>query len=146
MDELAATFLTECDTRASAARGRTPERIRWTWHRRRDSSVLDVEENPRARRRDVIDERELVVQSALQHVTGERVETHLRPTQILQNRDVPLHLPADAADIGDDGAVFLVCGVGEIETEAVDSGIDESSQHVRPTGRRPDRRDDFGTG
>src|SRR4029079_16848176 len=77
------------------------------------------------------DQRELVIHPAVENIAGDRLEPHLRTAQVLQHADVAIHLAADSADRREDGAVFLVRAVREIETEHVDAGGDELAQHGR---------------
>jgi hypothetical protein len=79
---------------------------------------------PRGRRR-VGDQRELVVQTTVQNIAAEWVESHLRAAQILQHGDVTLHVATERSDVGENGAVFLVRAVREVEPEHADACRDE---------------------
>ena len=74
---------------------------------------------------------------------GELSGSHLRPGQILQDRDRALEFGGDAPNVVDGAAVFLVRPVREIQANDVDAGAQECAQRRGIAGGRSGRRNDF---
>ena len=85
------------------------------------------------------DEPHLVPLREAQRLRPDVAHADLRPAEILHDRHAVAHAPYDLVN----GAVLLVCAVGEVEPRHVHPRLDETADRLLVARGRPDRADDL---